>query len=645
MAENSDIHIDIQAPDEGIIFITSKGVGYVHIPDREDDIEIAPDKTHTAFHKDTVRIKLLGELSGDRMQGEVVEVLKRARTTCVGTTFAFNGGLAMRPDDRHIPKDFILQDAPQLPANTKIYVDIVSWGDAQNPPIATIREILGPKGDHEAETKAILLSNNIDTRFPEAVEREAEKIKREFHISLDGRKDLRDRITCTIDPADAKDFDDALSLKDLGDGFFEVGIHIADVSHFVRPQTALDTEARSRGFSVYLVDRTIPMLPEILSNDLCSLNPHEDKYAFSAVFEMNLAGEIRSRWFGKSLIESNKRFSYEEAQEVLDGTKDIYTQELKTLEKIAQALRTKKEAAGAIDFDTEEIKFELDEHKKPIRIYKKERLETMRMVEEFMLLANREVAFVVAHPKNDTPAPTFIYRVHDLPNPEKIENLSIFLDALGYSLGTSDKHTDLTPTDVQKLLTHIEGSPEEATIKTAVLRSMAKASYSTHNIGHFGLAFSYYTHFTSPIRRYPDLMVHRALQNFLTHTPEKKDVALTYENILRNATEKEISAMNAERDSIRMKQVEYMQNHIGEIFEGTITGATEWGVYVEEKNTKSEGMIRLKDLGGDYFELDPKTYAVVGSKTKKKFAIGDKIQIRLVGVNIDERTIDWALVS
>ena len=627
---------------EGVIFVTRKGNAFVSHEDYDEDIEVEAHKTGTALHGDTVKVLVYPRVQNRRQQGEVKEVLIRAKHRLVGTTVFEKGQTFFEADDRHIPLKFEIEKGDNIKPKEKVYVELLSWTDPKQKPKVRILENLGPKGNHEAETRAILLSHDIDTRFPAAVEKEAEDIKKAHKISTDERFDFRDRTTFTIDPVDAKDFDDALSLKELDKDWFEVGIHIADVSHFVRPGTALDQEAKARALSVYLVDRTIPMLPEILSNDLCSLNPNEEKYAFSAVFEMNLNGDVRKRTFGKSVIKSDKRFTYEDAQEVLNGKSELFKKELDILENIAQSLRKTKTAAGAIEFDTEEVKFELDKDKKPIRVYKKERLETMRMIEDFMLLANREVASFVSNKKNGKTLDTFVFRVHDVPNVEKIEELFSFLHALGYDVHANEK--DLTPKDIQKILEQIENKPEAATIKTAILRSMAKATYTTTNIGHFGLAFEYYTHFTSPIRRYPDLMVHRLLDNFLKGVKEKKDIMVRFEQILRDATQKEISAMTAERDSIRMKQVEYMKDHVGETFDGVITGATEWGVYVEEKDSKAEGMIRLKDLSDDYFTFDPKSYSVIGTKTKKKFAIGDSVKVKLIGVNIDDRTIDWSLI-
>lgn len=624
---------------EGVLFVNRKGVGFVSHDSLTEDVEIPSHKLDSAFHGDTVKV-LLYPKSDRRRQGEVTEVLERAQTHFVGTLEEKEGKMFLKPDNARIHRVFSVEQKENLKPKYKAYGEVTSWGDDKNAPTINITEVLGEKGDHEAEMRSIVLAHDIDTSFPNVVEKEAEALKKEHKISTEGRLDLRDRKTCTIDPHNAKDFDDALSVKNLGNGKYEIGIHIADVSHFVRLGTELDLEARERAFSVYLVDRTIPMLPEILSNDLCSLNPNEEKYAFSALFEMDMEGNIHSEKFSKSVIESDKRFTYQEAQQVLDGKlqSPLY-EELKILETISHAMRKDRARQGAIDFDTEEVEIELDEAKRPIKITKKERLETMRIVEDFMLLANKQVAKFLAH---NTDVKTSVYRVHDKPNPEKLESLSILLKALGFK--TLKDLVNISPKDIQKLIRMVEDKPGEQTVKTAILRSMAKATYTTTNIGHFGLAFEYYTHFTSPIRRYPDLMIHRILQGALEHNKQKDDLYTRYENILRKATEKEIAAMEAERDSIRMKQVEYMKEKVGEIFTGKISGMTEWGVYIEEVNTKIEGMVRIKDLGDDYFMFDEKTYSITGSHTKKKFALGDEVKVRLVGVNVDDRTIDWTLV-
>ncbi len=427
---------------------------------------------------------------------------------------------------------------------------------------------------------------------------------------------------------------------------YEIGIHIADVSHFVEVKTELDKEARKRGTSIYLVDRTIPMLPEVLSNDLCSLNPNEPKYAFSAVFVIDKEARVKKRWFGKTLIESDKRFTYEDAQEIMDKGSGIFVEELKTLDTLAKKLREERFKMGAIDFETEEVKFELNDLGKPIRVYRKERKDTHKLIEEFMLLANREVATHMHAAHENPPAggsrAAFVYRIHDAPDREKIVNLATFVKALGFELKNTDGET--TGKDISRMLKSVDGSPAEMLIKTAAIRSMSKAIYSTTNIGHFGLGFEYYTHFTSPIRRYPDLMVHRLLLRFIIKGQIEQDEIIRYQRLCDDSSERELEAAEAERASIKYKQVEYMQEHIGEEFEAIVSGVSEWGIYVEEVNTKAEGMVKLRDMKDDFYELNEKLYAIVGKKTGKKYSLGDKIRVKLVASDPERKTLDFQLV-
>ncbi len=432
-------------------------------------------------------------------------------------------------------------------------------------------------------------------------------------------------------------------IRRLVNDQYEIGIHIADVSHYVRPGTSIDKEALKRGLSVYLVDRTIPMLPEVLSNDICSLNPKEDKLTFSAVFVIDKNAKVISKWFGKTIINSDKRFTYEKAQESITDSSKEFHKELKTLNDLAKIFRTEKTKHGAIDFENDEVKFKLDENGKPLGVYKKHRFDAHKLVEEYMLLANREVAEYI-YKKSENKNNLFsIYRIHDLPEGERIIELSLFLKALGYELKT-DKKGHVTSKDINALLAQVEGKAEESLVKTATIRSMAKAVYDTGNIGHFGLAFEYYTHFTSPIRRYPDLVVHRILHHHLNggKIPEKEFSRL--QKIAENSTEKEIRASSAERESIKLKQVEYMSEHVGEIFEGIISGVTEWGIYIEEENTKCEGMAKLREMKDDHYELDEKNYAIVGSKSKNKLTLGDKVKFKVVGADLEQKTLDYLVV-
>lgn len=633
----------------GILNVNSKGTGYLETPEYDKDLEIQNNLLKTALNKDEVEVKILNKKDPrtGRLQAEVVRVLNRAKREFVGTIEKLGNQTCVIADDKKMYKYIALsgEDAFNSKSGEKVLVKIIKWDDKKDfGPEGVILKKIGIKGEHNTEMESILLEKGFSTEFPEEVEIEAqtvlEKEKNKKEENLKDRRDFRGTTTFTIDPVDAKDFDDAISIKKLENENYEIGIHIADVSHYVVEGTALDIEARNRAFSVYLVDRTIPMLPEILSNDLCSLNPNEDKLSYSAVFEITLEGKVLSRWFGKTIMRSNKRFSYESAQEILDTQNGEFFNELNTLDNIAKKLQKEKFDAGAIDFENEEVRFKLDATGRPISVFKKRRLDTHKLVEEFMLLANREVAHFIAkaHDKKN-PKGTFIYRIHSEPDAEKMYDLSVFIKALGYNFETKGKR--ITSKDIAKMLEQIEGTPQESLIKTATIRSMTKAVYSTQNIGHFGLAFDYYTHFTSPIRRYPDLLVHRLLENHLKDGKIEADAFAKYEKIAMHSTEKEIAAAEAERGSIKYKQVEYMKERIGETFEGTISGVTEWGLYVEEIETKCEGMIRLRDLKNDYYSLDAKNYRIIGEKTKKTYSLGDKITFKVTGADLDRKTLDY----
>lgn len=629
-------------PYVGMIRVTGKGVGYFPIPDSDEDFEIQPEQINTALNRDTVRIEDLKKLSPyKRKLAKVVEVIERHKTEFVGT---FDNGFVI-PDDKRMYRDIAVADPKGAKNGDKVQVRLAEWREASKSPQGELLRVIGRAGEHNTEMLGIVYESGFEIDFPPEVEREADawkaKWEKEDHLA-DGRKDFRGTTTFTIDPVDAKDFDDAISIKKLDNGDYEIGIHIADVSHFVAPGTALDKEAVKRGTSIYLVDRTIPMLPEVLSNDLCSLNPNEDKYAFSAVFEMSKEGEVKEHWFGKSLINSDKRFSYEEAQEVLDKKAGPYYEELQTLNDIAYKLRAERFKKGAIDFESEEVKFQLDDEGKPVKVFKKERKDTHKLVEDFMLLANREVATYIHMANSANSRAAFVYRVHDAPDRDKIVNLATFVKALGFELKNKDGET--TAEDISRMLKSVTGTPAEMLVKTAAIRAMQKAVYSTSNIGHFGLAFEYYTHFTSPIRRYPDLMVHRLLQRYIMKGAIEQDEILKYQRLCDESTEREIEAAEAERASIKYKQVEYMSERVGQEFDAMVSGVSEWGVYVEEVNTKAEGMVKLRDMKDDFYELNEKTYAIVGKSTGKRYQLGDKVRVKLVAADPENKKLDFQFV-
>lgn len=636
----------------GEITTTRKGFGFIKNPienpkDDKKDIYISPDNLNFALNGDIVEVLI--QHGRDDIEGKVLKVIEKRKEVFVGTVEERDGKVGIIPDDKKAYIDIMLPkgEAEKVKKGDKVQTKITKWENPKENPEGKIIRIIGRKGENDAEMESIVLEKGFDISFPEEVEKEADKIEKVEKIiskeEIEKRRDMRSTLTFTIDPHDAKDFDDAISFKDLGGGKYEIGVHIADVSHYVREGTNLNREALKRGCSIYLVDRTIPMLPEILSNDVCSLNPNEDKLAFSAVFVMNEKGKVLERWFGRTVINSDHRFTYETAQETLDKRVGKYFEELNKLREIAKILEREKLNKGAIEFEQEEVSFKLNEKGWPIGIYKKKRLDTHKLVEEYMLLANREVAKFIHDSIKDKGHKHIgsIYRIHDIPDQERILDLSNFVKALGYSLKT--KEGKVTAHEIKSLLKQIKGTEHEALIRTAAIRSMQKAIYSTKNIGHFGLAFEYYTHFTSPIRRYPDLLVHRVLAKHLRNEPFQENEIKDFERIAEQSTEREIDAAEAERASKKLKQVEYMSDKVGQVFQGVISGVTEWGLYVEEKETKSEGMIRIRELGEDFFEFNKKNYSIVGQKTKKKFTLGDSITFKVIGADLDKKTLDFAI--
>lgn len=638
----------------GIIMVRGKGTGFLAVENQEEDIVIPPENLNFALNGDLVEVELLKKETGKRQEGKVLKVVEAAHKEFIGTVKERKTGndkvYFLSPDNYRIHIRPLLPEAKVTDLGMKVVVKIKSWTQPHLDPVGEISETLGKAGDHETEMQAIIRSGGFSENFPEIIAKAAEDIHNNkdqiFAEALKDpkRRDYRHITTFTIDPVDAKDFDDALSIIKLPNGNFEIGVHIADVSHYVTDGDHIDLEARDRGTSIYLVDRVIPMLPEVLSNDLCSLRPNEDRLAFSAIFEINSDANVVSAWYGQTVIHSDKRFSYEEAQEVIEKQNGPHLEDLNNLMTLSRILRKRRYQSGAIAFEQPEVKFELDEKGYPIRAYTKVRTETMLMIEDFMLLANKSVAtHIYDLAKAEGKDAAFIYRIHDVPNPEKIEELSIFLHMLGYELKTNKGLVNAK--DINKLLKEIEGKPEENLIKTATIRSMAKAVYSTKNIGHYGLAFKYYSHFTSPIRRYPDLMAHRLLRRHLDKSPISGKEMAKFEKLSVQSSEREVEAVRAERDSIKYKQVEYMAPKVGQTFAGVITGVTDWGVYVEEKESKSEGMVKLSSMKSDYFEHDSSKYQVKGQRSGKKYRLGDEMQIKLVRADLEEKQLDFELVG
>ncbi|NTV44468.1 MAG: ribonuclease R [Candidatus Yonathbacteria bacterium] len=651
--QSSAINAPLPKEIEGVISVTGKGVGYIPLtPDNKDErVRIETDDLNTALHGDIVNVSVLSRNMRGEVYGSVKSVVTRAKTQFVGTVSHEQGITFVIPDDQRVYRDIVIPESvgAGLADNEKVYVRITEWHDPRSNPVGAVLERIGVKGNNDAEMRAIALEKGIVPDFPPEVEAEAAAIDHTITTEeIAKRRDMRTVTTCTIDPEDAKDFDDALSFQILTSGDIEVGVHIADVAHYVIPGTALDKEAARRGTSVYLVDRTIPMLPEVLSNDLCSLNPNEDKFAFSAVFTFSASAlakgavEIVDEWFGRTVIHSNKRFSYESAQEVItSGAGDMAT-ELNTLNTIAHILQKNRFAKGAISFEKDEVRFTLDETGKPIGVHVKERLDAHKLIEDFMLLANKRVAEFIGK-KDDGLQKTFIYRIHDVPDRDRIKELATFVKTLGYELKSGEEGP--TSRDINDLLAQVKGTPEEQLITTAAIRCMAKAVYATGNIGHFGLAFEHYTHFTSPIRRYPDVMVHRLLALYLSGKTVKETDHETYEAMSRYASEMEKHAADAERASIKYKQVEFMLDKVGDEFTGTISGVTKFGIYVEESETRAEGLIHIRDLGDDFYIFDEKNYALVGERNKKRYRLGDPIRFRLVRADLDARTLDMEVVN
>jgi ribonuclease R len=639
--------------------MTREGFIFVIVEGQEDDIFVKASKTRHALQGDLVRVAVTRQKGGDnrRREGEVVEILERSTRPFVGFYHTVGAQAWVLMQSKTMPYDIQVDAeaaaAMGAQAGMKVAAVVDRWERREPGPFGHLVDVLGQPGENDTEMHAILAEFNLPYRFSPEVENAADKISDEITAEdLKGRKDFRDTFTFTIDPTDAKDFDDALSFKPLPNGNYEVGVHIADVSWYVRPGSLVDKEARERGTSVYLVDRTVPMLPEKLCNKLCSLRPREEKLTFSAVFEMTPKAEIKSRWVGRTAINSNYRLDYDQAQSVIEGTPaddPQLTEAILTLHKLAAIMKENERKLGAIDFDRPEMKVEVDEKGKPVRVYQKISKEANWLIEEFMLLANRTVAEFVATggqmngvaQKN---AKTFVYRIHGEPNEIKLENLYTFAKGFGHKIPT-DQHGQVrgTAKALNELLNSAKGKPEFAAMENLALRAMAKACYSTDNIGHYGLAFKFYTHFTSPIRRYPDLMVHRLLARYLDNGESaKKD---KFEEECRYASERELVAADAERTSTKYKLVEFMMDKIGEEYDGHVSGITEWGMYVEIEPTKIEGMVSVRDIKSDFYEFDEPRYRLVGKRRHHQFCLGDPVRIRVKSANLEQRLLDYELIE